>query len=103
MLSVNFRRLAKIDRSEVIEAIYHFEHGTLTLQSEHIDVRGWPPGEAEKYTPILVERLPLVWPRHCRQGEPKRASTPGLAVDSHLTAVRLDDFLGDRQADARTT
>ena len=42
-----------IDRSEVIEAVYYREHGTLVLKSEHYDMHGWPPGEAEKYTPIL--------------------------------------------------
>lgn len=42
-----------IDRSEVIEAVYYLEYGTLVLKQEHHDVHGWPPGEAEKYTPIL--------------------------------------------------
>ena len=42
-----------IDRGEVIEAVYYLEHGTLALRAEHVDVRGWPLGEAEKYTPIL--------------------------------------------------
>ena len=42
-----------IDRSEVIEAVYYLEHGALVLKQEHYDMREWPPGEAEKYTPIL--------------------------------------------------
>jgi len=42
-----------IDRSEVIEAMYRLEHGALVLRPQHFDVPGWPPGEAEKYTPIL--------------------------------------------------
>jgi predicted N-acetyltransferase YhbS len=42
-----------IDRSEVIDAVYHLENGALVLRPEHFDIRGWPPGEAEKYTPIL--------------------------------------------------
>src|SRR5215471_20387423 len=42
-----------IDRSEVIEAVYYVVNGTLILKPEHYDVKGWPPGEAEKYTPIL--------------------------------------------------
>jgi predicted N-acetyltransferase YhbS len=42
-----------IDRSEVIDTIYYFEAGRLQRRAEHYDVRGWPPGEAEKYTPIL--------------------------------------------------
>src|SRR5271168_2936394 len=44
-----------IDRSEVIDNIYRFESGTLVLKPEHHEVRGWPPGEAEKYTPILFD------------------------------------------------
>ena len=45
----------KIDRSEVIDNVYHLENGALVLKPQHFDVRGWPPGEAEKYTPILLE------------------------------------------------
>jgi len=45
----------KIDRSEVIDNVYRFEHGALILGPEHHDVSGWPPGEAEKYTPILLD------------------------------------------------
>lgn len=43
-----------IDRSEVIENIYYFENNALVLKSEYYNVTGWPPGEAEKYQPILV-------------------------------------------------
>jgi predicted N-acetyltransferase YhbS len=42
-----------IDRSEVIEAVYYLENEALVLRPEHFDMRGWPPDEAEKYTPIL--------------------------------------------------
>lgn len=42
-----------IDRSEVIDAAYRLENAVLVLRPVHYDVRGWPPGEAEKYTPIL--------------------------------------------------
>lgn len=45
--------LWSIDRSEVIDAVYHLEDATLRLRPEHYDVRGWPPGEAEKYTALL--------------------------------------------------
>ncbi|HEY6299890.1 MAG TPA: GNAT family N-acetyltransferase, partial [Candidatus Binatus sp.] len=44
-----------IDRSEVIDNVYHLENGALVLKPQHFDVRGWPPGEAEKYTPILLD------------------------------------------------
>lgn len=47
------RAIWSIDRSEVIEAVYYLENGALILKPEHFDMRGWPPGEAEKYTPIL--------------------------------------------------
>ena len=43
-----------IDRSEIIEAVYHLVDDTLVLKPEHYDIRGWPPGEADKYTPILA-------------------------------------------------
>lgn len=42
-----------IDRREVIDAIYYYENGKLVLKPEHYDMQGWPPGEAEKYTPLL--------------------------------------------------
>lgn len=44
-----------IDRSEVIEGFYHLEAGSLVLRPQHVEVSGWPPGEAEKYTPILLD------------------------------------------------
>src|SRR5262245_56147884 len=44
-----------IDRSEVIDGVYRLESGRLLLRSEHEEVPGWPPGEAEKYTPILLD------------------------------------------------
>lgn len=42
-----------IDRSEVIETVYYLEQDALVLRPEHYDVRGWPSGAAEKYTPLL--------------------------------------------------
>ena len=44
-----------IDRSEVVDNIYCFERGKLELRPDHCDIEGWPPGEAEKYTPLLIE------------------------------------------------
>jgi GNAT superfamily N-acetyltransferase len=46
-------RVWEIDRSETIERVYHLVHGALTLTNQHIEVKGWPPGEAEIYKPIL--------------------------------------------------
>ena len=62
-MTINGRELARdeiktiwtIDRSEVIEGVYYLKHGTLVLEQEHYDMRGWSPGEAEKYTPILED------------------------------------------------
>jgi len=42
-----------IDRREIIDCVYYFEDGQLVLKPEHYDMQGWPPGEPEKYTPIL--------------------------------------------------
>ena len=44
-----------IDRSEQIENVYYLERERLVLKPEPHEVHGWPPGEAEKYTPILFE------------------------------------------------
>lgn len=37
----------------MIEAVYYLEQNQLVLKPEHYDMRGWPPGEAENYTPHL--------------------------------------------------
>jgi len=60
---LNFRELHReevtqvwnIDRSEVIENFYRIENRTLRLYCQHVEATGWPPGEAEKYTPILLD------------------------------------------------
>jgi len=46
-----------IDRREIVEAAYALENGVLVVRQVYFDVRGWPPGEAEKYTPMLEECL----------------------------------------------
>ena len=50
-------RIWTIDRSEAIDRIYYLERGELVLKPEHYDVAGWPPGEAEQYTPLLADCL----------------------------------------------
>jgi predicted N-acetyltransferase YhbS len=55
LLREEIEQVWNIDRSEVIENFYHFENGTLVLRPNHVEVAGWPPGEAEKYTPILLD------------------------------------------------
>jgi predicted N-acetyltransferase YhbS len=47
------RTVWTIDRSEIVDSIYRLENGALVPRAMHIDVSGWPPGESEKYTPIL--------------------------------------------------
>ena len=55
LLREEIEQVWNIDRSEVIDNVYHLESGTLVLRPQHFDVPGWPPGEAEKYTPILLD------------------------------------------------
>ncbi len=45
----------QIDRREVIENIYYLREGKLVLEPEHYDMQGWPPGEAEQYTSLLLD------------------------------------------------
>lgn len=45
----------QINRREIIENIYHLHNGELVLEPEHFDAQGWSPGEAELYTPILLD------------------------------------------------
>lgn len=44
-----------IDRSEGVDAVYHREEDRLVLEPQHHDVQGWPPGEPERYAPILLD------------------------------------------------
>ncbi len=44
-----------IDRAEVIDGLYVLVDGALQLQPHHFEAHGWPPGEAELYTPILLD------------------------------------------------
>ena len=48
-------RVWEIDRRETIGGIYYSREGELVLEEEHYDMGGWPPGESEIYTPILIE------------------------------------------------
>lgn len=42
-----------IDRGETIDGIYRHEDGRLVLEPEDFEMKGWPPGEGEIYTPQL--------------------------------------------------
>jgi predicted N-acetyltransferase YhbS len=44
-----------IDRSELIEKVFHLVDGVLELRPERYDMQGWPAGELEKITPHLLE------------------------------------------------
>lgn len=45
----------QIDRREIIENIFQLQQGRLVLVPNYFDIEGWPPGEAEHYTPILLD------------------------------------------------
>jgi predicted N-acetyltransferase YhbS len=45
----------QIDRREMVENIYYLDNGKLVLKVDYFDIQGWPPGEAELYTPILLD------------------------------------------------
>lgn len=42
-----------IERAEIVQRIYDLRDGVLVLRPDFFDIRGWPPGEPEMYTPIL--------------------------------------------------
>jgi predicted N-acetyltransferase YhbS len=48
-------RIWSIDRTETVHTVYRVERGELVSFPEFHDVRGWPPGEPEKYGPILQQ------------------------------------------------
>lgn len=45
----------QINRREVIRGVYRLRKGKLVRKAEHYDMNGWPPGEPEHYTPILMD------------------------------------------------
>jgi GNAT superfamily N-acetyltransferase len=47
------RKLWKINRAEVIDAVYYAINGELVLKHEHYDIKEWPKGEEERYYPIV--------------------------------------------------
>jgi len=54
MAREEIERIWTIDRSETIRGFYELREGRLVLKPELYEARGWPPGEAQKYTPRLV-------------------------------------------------
>jgi predicted N-acetyltransferase YhbS len=55
LLRQEIEQVWNIDRCEVIDNAYRLESGHLVLRPEHHDLSGWPPGEADQYTPILLD------------------------------------------------
>ena len=45
----------QIDRREITNNVYYLRDGKLVLEPEHYDMKGWPEGEPELYTPILYD------------------------------------------------
>lgn len=45
----------EIDRTELIEKLYVLKEGKLLLSEQRFDMKGWPEGETEHYTPVLLE------------------------------------------------
>lgn len=45
----------QIDRREIVQNIYFLQDGELIRKPDYFDIQGWPPGEAELYTPILLD------------------------------------------------
>jgi len=45
----------QIDRREIVKNIYFLQNGKLVLKPDYFDMQGWPPGEAELYTPLLFD------------------------------------------------
>jgi predicted N-acetyltransferase YhbS len=43
-----------LDRSEIIDAVYHLEKGSLVLRPEHYNMTGWLPGTQQASTPHLL-------------------------------------------------
>ncbi|MEX5988298.1 hypothetical protein [Providencia hangzhouensis] len=48
-----------IDRTELIENLYLYQNGELVLSKQRFDMKGWPEGEPEAYTPHLLESYDL--------------------------------------------
>ncbi|HHR5886007.1 TPA: GNAT family N-acetyltransferase [Providencia alcalifaciens] len=46
--------LWSIDRTELIEHLYLHQRGKLVLSAQRFDMKGWPEGETDTYTPHLL-------------------------------------------------
>ncbi|MFX0010302.1 MAG: GNAT family N-acetyltransferase [Candidatus Hermodarchaeota archaeon] len=48
-------KVRKIDRSELIEQLYYYDHGKLNLKDVYIDDPGWTPSEIESHVRHLYK------------------------------------------------
>jgi predicted N-acetyltransferase YhbS len=55
MLREEIHQIWTIDRREVIHNTYQLKEGALVLNPDYFDMQGWPTGEAEIYTPLLLD------------------------------------------------
>ena len=70
----------------ISDKVYYLSHGELVLKPDYFDIQGWPPGEAELYTPILLD---------CYE----RGGTFWGAFENNLlvgTAILENKFIGAR-------
>jgi predicted N-acetyltransferase YhbS len=77
----------QIDRREIVQNIYYLDHGDLVRKPDYFDIQGWPSGEAERYTPILLDcydRGGMFW---------------GAFEDDTLVGIAIleSKFIGSRQ------
>lgn len=79
-------RIWTIDRREIVERVYRLDGGRLVLRDDFFDVRGWPPGEADHYGPVL------------RAAFDRGAAVSGIFDGDQLVAVAVTDVrpLGPR-------
>jgi len=45
----------QLDRREIVQNIYVLRDRNLVLKPDYFDIQGWPPGEAELHTPLLLD------------------------------------------------
>jgi GNAT superfamily N-acetyltransferase len=50
-------RFREIDRSEIVEEVYHYSDGKLELVKEYYDIRGFKPSDLEE----IISRLYTLW------------------------------------------
>lgn len=77
----------QIDRREIIENTYSLQNNKLVLKPDYFNMQGWPPGEAEHNTPLLLDcydRGGMFW---------------GVFENEQLVGVAIleSDFIGSKR------